>query len=325
MESCLVCERETKYTCVWCRRAICNVCSLSVVEETPGYNEEGYSIGRCPEGKCHIVEGDKDDDITILTEEPPVKKAKVQGNVMSYFSSSNMKKKEKNIPIKASCSTGVKRTVQLKVCEGKAKRSISVDTVKTSWIPQLLKGCKPELWFTFENDGKYLKSMKCLMCEKYEGSIENTQGFNREWISGTTNFRSSNVERHVKSKSHLKAMDIYYINQNEIKSPTEENQPTIENSFKVGEKILWERTKKKFEVTYFIAKEEIPFTKYEKILNLEEMHGVDVGSSYRNDKACAEFIDYLGEDLNEKLTKDLGKANFYSVLSDGSMDCTVQD
>ena len=159
------------------------------------------------------------------------------------------------------------------------------------------------------------------MCEKYESSIENTQGFTREWISSTTNFRSSNVERHVKSKSHLKAMDIHYIKQN----PMEEDQTTLINSFKGVEKKVWEQTKKKFEVSYFVAKEEIPFTKYEKILNLEELHGVDIGASYRNDKACAEFVDYLGEDLNEKLAKDLTNANFYSVLSDGSTDSAVRE
>ena len=69
----------------------------------------------------------------------------------------------------------------------------------------------------------------------------------------------------------------------------------------------------------------IPFTNYEKSLNLEEFHGIDIGASYRNDKACAEFVDYPGEVLNEKLAKDLMKANFYSILSDGSTDCTVRE
>ena len=55
------------------------------------------------------------------------------------------------------------------------------------------------------------------------------------------------------------------------------------------------------------------------------MYGVDIGALYRNDKACAEFVDYLGEDLNEKLAKDLTNANFYSVLSDGSTDCAVRE
>ena len=150
MESCNICNRETKYTCVWCRQVICNVCSLSVDEETPGYNEETYSIGRCPEGKCCNVEDDENVNVTIVAEELPVKKAKVQGNVMSYFTSSGKreerkreerkreerkreerKREERKITGKAGSLTGSKRKTQSKQNEEeKTKRSISVDTIK---------------------------------------------------------------------------------------------------------------------------------------------------------------------------------------------------
>ena len=227
---------------MWCRQVICNVCSLSVDEETPGYNEETYSIGRCPEAKCCNVEDDENVDVTIAAEELSVKKAKVQGNVMAYFTSSG-KREERKITGKAGSLTGSKRKTQSKQNEEeKTKRTISVDTIKNSWIPKLLKDYKPELWFAYEEDGNHLISMKC-MCEKYESSIENTQRFTREWISSTTNFRSSNVERHVKSKSHLKAMDIHYIKQNKIQNSMEEDQTTLENSFKGFEKKVWEQTK----------------------------------------------------------------------------------
>ena len=36
---------------------------------------------------------------------------------------------------------------------------------------------------------------------------------------------------------------------------------------------------KKIEVAYFVAKNELPFTKYAPILNLEQMHGVELGKS----------------------------------------------
>ena len=55
------------------------------------------------------------------------------------------------------------------------------------------------------------------------------------------------------------------------------------------------------------------------------MHGVDIGTSYRNDNACAEFLDYLGEDLRLQLNKDLARVNYFSVLSDGSTDCTINE
>ena len=70
MEPFNVCTQETKYTCVWCRQI---VCFLSVVEETPGYNEETYSIGRCPEGKCCDVEDGENVYVTIVGEKLTVR------------------------------------------------------------------------------------------------------------------------------------------------------------------------------------------------------------------------------------------------------------
>ena len=39
-------------------------------------------------------------------------------------------------------------------------------------------------------------------------------------------------------------------------------------------------TRKKLEAAYFIAKEELPLTKFERILALEELHSVELGNAY---------------------------------------------
>ena len=41
------------------------------------------------------------------------------------------------------------------------------------------------------------------------------------------------------------------------------------------------RMGRKFELFFVMAKESIPFAKYPALLQLEEHHGVDVGSAYR--------------------------------------------
>ena len=84
-----------------------------------------------------------------------------------------------------------------------------------------------------------------------------------------------------------------------------------------------ERTKKKFEVSYFVAKENMPISSYAKLLKLEEKHKVDVKGAYRNEKACGEFIECIGDDLKCQLNVDLAKAKFFSVLCDGSTDSAV--
>ena len=51
-----------------------------------------------------------------------------------------------------------------------------------------------------------------------------------------------------------------------------------------------QRTKRKFDM---IAKEKFALTKMQPLCDLEEKHGVDLGPGYRNDHACATFIEYI--------------------------------
>ena len=76
----------------------------------------------------------------------------------------------------------------------------------------------------------------------------------------------------------------------------------------------------KFDIAYFLAKENLPFTKYPRICELEARHGVSVGTSYRNENAGKEFIHYIAEMKREGLKQRLGSAKFFSLLIDGSTD-----
>ena len=87
----------------------------------------------------------------------------------------------------------------------------------------------------------------------------------------------------------------------------ESGQASLARSFMHGDERAAAQVKKKFEVAYFVAKEELSFLKYPAILKLEEMHGVDVGQAYRNHKNCAEFIDYIGKDLHDNVSKKFEK------------------
>lgn len=47
---CVKCARKSiKYRCIGCKSPICNVCSKPCTEETPGYSEEAYCVGKCDE------------------------------------------------------------------------------------------------------------------------------------------------------------------------------------------------------------------------------------------------------------------------------------
>ena len=43
------------------------------------------------------------------------------------------------------------------------------------------------------------------------------------------------------------------------------------------------------------SKENVAFAKMGMLCELEERHGVDLGHSYKNDMACASFVDYIAD------------------------------
>ena len=56
------------------------------------------------------------------------------------------------------------------------------------------------------------------------------------------------------------------------------------------------------------------------LCQLEEKHGVGLGTGYKNDKACANFVRYIAEDQKVQLVNALSKAKFFSIQMDGSTD-----
>ena len=56
------------------------------------------------------------------------------------------------------------------------------------------------------------------------------------------------------------------------------------------------------------------------VCELEEKHGVDLGAGYKNNQACATFVDYIAQSQREGLAEVLAKAKFFSIQADGSTD-----
>ena len=81
------------------------------------------------------------------------------------------------------------------------------------------------------------------------------------------------------------------------------------------------RLKRKFDVAYLIAKQNLAFSKMTPLCELEERHGVDLGESYKNSKSCAVFTDYIAKDLQTNLVASLSKVRYFSLQADSSTDC----
>ena len=81
-----------------------------------------------------------------------------------------------------------------------------------------------------------------------------------------------------------------------------------------------EKTKKKFEVAFMIAKNNMAMTKMKPICELEERHRVDLGQGYKNNQTCASFIKFIALDQQRSLVDTLSCTNFYSLQADGTTD-----
>ena len=82
------------------------------------------------------------------------------------------------------------------------------------------------------------------------------------------------------------------------------------------------RVCKLFEVAY-ILKEEIPFTKYPAVLELEKRHGVSLGTAYATEHKCRDFTIVIGESMRDSVLDTLRKLRYLAVLMDGSTDSSV--
>ena len=82
---------------------------------------------------------------------------------------------------------------------------------------------------------------------------------------------------------------------------------------------------KKIEVAHFVAYEEMAFTKYEKLIKLEERHGVPLGEAYGGDNACKNFVRAINGAMEDELKTKLDEAKFVGIMADGSTDAAVKD
>ena len=81
----------------------------------------------------------------------------------------------------------------------------------------------------------------------------------------------------------------------------------------------------KFDIAYFVAFEQLSFTKYSGLCELETRHGVDLGSAYFHNNACMEFTHYIAESIRQDLLSAIANASFFSLLIDGSTDKSNTD
>ena len=199
-----------------------------------------------------------------------------------------------------------------------SKRQVTKETFQ-KWQRTYEKEHQSMAWLRAEMEAPDKSTLWCVVCRKYETRICGLKNFSRAWIDGSVNHKTCNVTDHANSEQHKSAMTCFRKDQAKSRNEPITSYSPIARSLLSSsiDPAVRERVKKKIDISFVLAKEHIPFTKYPAIHEMEERHGVDLGSTYKNRDSARNFVHYI---QRRQLLGNLALCHFYSVLMDGSTD-----
>ena len=199
-------------------------------------------------------------------------------------------------------SNNAKNNRKTKKTTSSAPKLVKYKTAEENWIPNflhpLIAPFDAKIWLQYDKDGEYATNLCCKVC------IHNLESTLKECsILKKIGWPDQPITPHpmqliMQKMSHIKKpWNII----GKTHAEKRDNQQSIKSGLaRINEKDVT-RTQKKIETAYFIAKEELPLTKFERILALEKPHNAELGNPYRNNNMCGEFIDYMANDLAMKV------------------------
>lgn len=201
----------------------------------------------------------------------------------------------------------------------KVKRRVSLATFD-KWKQQFDDQYHTLRWLRCDKDTTdyTVTVLWCEVCRKYSDQIRTMRNFSSAWVNGSANQRNSNIVDHAKSEQHAAAMARMRADSGE--SADEEKVVfVVENasflaSFPVMDCGEMERVKRKFQICYMMAREGLPFLKYVPLHNLQELHGVDLGPSYKTDDNAQVFTHYIAKSQRQLFQNSFVEKHFFSFI-----------
>ena len=199
-------------------------------------------------------------------------------------------------------------------------------TTFQKWQRDLNHECQMKSWLDCdtEKEGakKVVTKLKCKVCTEFVEKIKGRKNFRNRWIFGAYSLRIhvSSVRDHTKSDQHSHAMALLKKQRSQSAGLGPSTYAPIAQGFSKLSDDERKKLQVKFDISYFVATENLPFTKYPKICELETRYGVNVGTSYVNENAGKDFMHYIAESRRQELKEKLAKAKFSSLLQDVSTD-----
>ena len=99
----------------------------------------------------------------------------------------------------------------------------------------------------------------------------------------------------------------------------------LQKSFMKGDETVLSRMDMLFRNAYYLIKNELPFTQFEKICELHKLNGLNLGERYMNDKEASIFVKHIALFYEDEVRELLRNGDFFSAYCDGSTDRTCSE
>ena len=157
--------------------------------------------------------------------------------------------------------------------------------------------------------------MFCSVCEERPNLSDSSSTF---VSGGCVNFRLDSLRSPAGSVGHQRAADA-------IRIAANLQEAVIQRSLKQLNKEVASKLEKLFDIAYFVAQMEMRFTTYLHLCLLEKKHAVELGQTYRNDRACKDFIVAISDQFKNKIGEQLQRAQFLGVMADSATDVGARE
>ncbi|KAF4024459.1 hypothetical protein G4228_016278 [Cervus hanglu yarkandensis] len=196
----------------------------------------------------------------------------------------------------------------------KQKRPRKLDHYLPKRNNQFLKiWLKKYPWLVYD---EILNLMFCGLCRKHGVTSKGNQV---SFFYGTDNFRTEFLNAHHLSEAHAKASLM------EATSGSPGSRATTELMVRTMNKVTLGRVENLFRSCHAIAKTGRPLKDFLWMCSLDDMKGVDIGPVFRTSKSARTFTYFIAEVERRTLREKLEKSQFFSVLSDGIADSSVEE
>lgn len=173
------------------------------------------------------------------------------------------------------------------------------------------------------------KKMSCSYCKEFPDvfTTEVRQKMSRlvdtnNFVEGSSNLRKSTVVDHENSKFHVKAHSLYIAKHTDSHDLPQSVAGKAIKSMKEKERC---RLRLLFRNAHAISAHNRPFKDFCWMTELNRANGLDVGQTYVNEYACAQFVDCIGSVLESSVIKKIKDASFISITMDGTTDLATKE